>query len=367
MGFSPVNQTVLLKNSNGETIPFLLSDFDYFSLSRAQTSMIFSAQCSMSLLLALVLILTSKKEKRKTLLFFLNIGGLITVFIRACLQCAYLSGTWVSYSVQFLAEFQLLSQKDFYISIVTSCIPIFIILFIELSLLIQIRVVYATDKRFQIPLTTFFSMIIIAVLTFWILAAVQNSMAVLSQTHFGHSGLWGSPWPYTAARISFAFSIFIGCIVFIYKLLVTIYRRHKMGVKEFGPLQIIFIMSCQTLIIPVILILIDFGVKITGFSSLTQALVVMSLPLSSLWASSKVENTKNNVRPTYYNDMKSIGDYSIESTPSSLTKPLYMGFRKPSYFSEYSKSPFYDDYFDDNGCKLDILVEKSLNVLPEKK
>ncbi|QSL65913.1 hypothetical protein MERGE_003050 [Pneumocystis wakefieldiae] len=329
MGFSPVNQTVLLKNSNGETIPFLLSDFDYFSLSRAQTSMIFSAQCSMSLLLALVLILTSKKEKRKTLLFFLNIGGLITCTI--------------SRRVSIVVAKRLL-----YIN----C---------------HIIVVYATDKRFQIPLTTFFSMIIIAVLTFWILAAVQNSMAVLSQTHFGHSGLWGSPWPYTAARISFAFSIFIGCIVFIYKLLVTIYRRHKMGVKEFGPLQIIFIMSCQTLIIPVILILIDFGVKITGFSSLTQALVVMSLPLSSLWASSKVENTKNNVRPTYYNDMKSIGDYSIESTPSSLTKPLYMGFRKPSYFSEYSKSPFYDDYFDDNGCKLDILVEKSLNVLPEKK
>nr|ABM91766.1 pheromone receptor alpha [Pneumocystis carinii] len=352
MVFSPVNQTVLLKNSKGDTIPFLLSDFDEFSLSRAQTSMIFSAQCAMSLLLAIVLILTSKREKRKTLLFFLNIGGLITVFIRACLQCAYLSGTWVSYSVQFLGEFELLSQKDFYVSIIASCIPIFIILFIELSLLIQIRVVYATEKKLQIPLTIAFSIIIIVVIIFWILAAVQNSMAVLSQTHFGHSGLWGSPWPYTVARISFAFSIFIGCMVFIYKLLITIYRRHKMGVKEFGPLQIIFIMSCQTLIIPAILILVDFGVKITGFSSLTQALVVMSLPLSSLWASSKVENNKNNAAPTYYKDMKSIGDYSIESTPSSFTKPPYMGFRKPSYFSEYSRSPFYEEYFDDNGSKL---------------
>ncbi|KAG4306027.1 hypothetical protein PORY_000015 [Pneumocystis oryctolagi] len=374
MSFSTANQTVILKTSHGDKIGFLLSDFDAFSLSRAQTSMIFSAQCAMSALLALVLLLTSKREKAKTLLFFLNIGGLTAVFIRACLQCAYLSGTWTSYSVQFLGEFELLSQSDFYISVIASCMPIFIILFIELSLLTQIRVIYATHKKLQTFLTIIFSIMTIIVITFWVISAVQNSVAILSQTHFGNRGIWGAPWPYTAARISFAFSISTGCIIFVLKLFSAIYRRHKMGLKEFGPIQIIFIMSCQTLIIPTIFVIIDFWLEITGFSSLTQAFVVMSLPLSSLWASSKVERNKNSMMQSYSEDLSS-RNHSIRSSPTSLNKspmdfkppPCYMDSKKSSYASPFEyKDPFDDQFYENNGSKLNVFIEKSINVSSEE-
>ncbi|KAG5436864.1 hypothetical protein PCANB_001617 [Pneumocystis canis] len=372
---SVANQTVTLLNSKGNEIQFLLSDFDMFSLSRAQTSMIFSAQCAMSALLALVLLLTSKREKIRTLLFFLNMSGLIAIFIRGCLQCAYLSGTWTSYSVQFLGEFGLLSQNDFCISIVASIMPIFIILFIELSLLIQIRVIYATQKKLQMPLTIISCIITVIVLTFWIIAAIQNSIAVLSQTHFGNKSFWGAPWPYNAARISFALSICLGCLVFVLKLFFAIYKRHKIGIKEFGPMQIIFIMSCQTLIIPAILIIIDFWVEITGFSSLTQALVIMSLPLSSLWASSRMEKNKNNITQSYYEDIKGNRDYSIKSSTNSNKSsymdskqlPCYMDFKTSSYTSplEYTGNPFDDNFYKNNNTKLNIFVEKSIDVSSE--
>ncbi|KAG5519272.1 hypothetical protein PMAC_001897 [Pneumocystis sp. 'macacae'] len=303
-------------------------------------------------------------------------GGLVAVFIRACLQCAYLTGNWTSYSVQFLQEFGLLSYNDFYISVVASCMPIFIILFIELSLLIQIRVIYATHKKLRTPLTIISCIIISVVIVFWVIAAIQNSMAILSQTHFGSSGIWGAPWPYTAARISFVFSVCLGCLVFVSKLFFAIYRRHKMGIKDFGPMQIIFITSCQTLIIPAIFIIIDFWIDITGFSSLTQAFVVMSLPLSSLWASSKVEKNKNNMAQSYCENIKN-KDYSIKSSPTSLSKSSYMDFKQSPYYLdsgrsppyvlpfEYNKNPF-DQFYENDGNKLNIFIEESVDISSEK-
>ncbi|CCJ30269.1 unnamed protein product [Pneumocystis jirovecii] len=365
MSLSTVNQTVILKNSHGEKVKFLLSDFDMFSLSRAQTSMIFSAQCAMSALLAIILLLTSKREKAKTFLFFLNMAGLISVFIRGCLQCAYLTGTWTSYSVQFLGEFELLSYNDFYVSIIASCMPIFIILFIELSLLIQIRVIYASHRKLRMPLTIISCVIISVVILFWVIAAIQNSMAILSQTHFGSSGIWGAPWPYTAAR----------CLVFVSKLFFAIYRRHKMGIKDFGPMQIIFITSCQTLIIPAIFIIIDFWVDITGFSSLTQAFVVMSLPLSSLWASSKIEKNKNSMAQPYSERINS-KDYSVKSSPTSLSKSSYIDFKQPPCYLDSGKSPCipsfeyngnpFDQFYENDRNRLNIFIEESVDISSEK-
>ena len=54
----------------------------------------------------------------------------------------------------------------------------------------------------------------------------------------------------SAANIALMVNITFFSIIFCTKLAHAILQRRKMGMKQFGPMQIIFVMGCQTLVIP---------------------------------------------------------------------------------------------------------------------
>lgn len=55
---------------------------------------------------------------------------------------------------------------------------------------------------------------------------------------------------WTISKILFAFNICFFTSIFNFKLWIAIRRREALGLPSFGPLQIIFIMGCQTMIVP---------------------------------------------------------------------------------------------------------------------
>jgi pheromone alpha factor receptor len=53
-----------------------------------------------------------------------------------------------------------------------------------------------------------------------------------------------------SAHITQAVAVWVYAVIFTWKLGVAIVQRRRMRMTQFGPMQIIFIMGCQTLIVP---------------------------------------------------------------------------------------------------------------------
>ena len=60
----------------------------------------------------------------------------------------------------------------------------------------------------------------------------------------------GLVWMGKANNITTAMSICWFCAVFVGKLGMSIRERRRLGVGQWGPTQIIFVMGCQTLVVP---------------------------------------------------------------------------------------------------------------------
>jgi len=81
--------------------------------------------------------------------------------------------------------------------------------------------------------------------------------------------------------------------MFLYKLVMAVRRRSKMGinVRRFGPFQIIFVTFAQCLIVPLVIYIVDFTLGSSSiYTTIAQVTLVCSLPLSSLWASADAKD-----------------------------------------------------------------------------
>jgi pheromone alpha factor receptor len=72
---------------------------------------------------------------------------------------------------------------------------------------------------------------------------VQNAKAIidLAPTY---------SWLASAALITETISIWYYCLIFVGKLGITLYQRKKLGLQQWGPMQIICIMGGCTMVIP---------------------------------------------------------------------------------------------------------------------
>ncbi len=53
-----------------------------------------------------------------------------------------------------------------------------------------------------------------------------------------------------AGEITTTISVCVFCAMFVAKLGVAMKERKKLGIKQFGPMRVLFIMGCQTMFIP---------------------------------------------------------------------------------------------------------------------
>jgi len=131
-------------------------------------------------------------------------------------------------------------------------------------------------------------------------------------------------WTYDCLRISIMILVGLSCLLFLYKLLIR--RRKRLGFTKFGPLQVLFILFAQCLVIPcmylsrplvklVAVYILDFTFpQVKNLSGLAQCLLICSLPLFSIWASAEAQGEQRqehgNIITTTDSDL----------TPSSSTR-----------------------------------------------
>lgn len=244
--FDLFRQSFTLLLSDSTSFNLSLGDLDDFVLYNVQICINYGAQLGASLILLLVLLLLTKPDKRLSPIFILNSISLALNVIRNVLQCLYFTGPFSKVYTYFGQDYSLVPRSAYATSVTATVITLLLLTCVEVSLILQVRVVCVTLPKLHRQVIFMLSnMIALMAIGFRFALSVENSRYIVSLIY-----LTELKWLESATNITISVSICWFCAVFVTKLAFALNERRKLGLSHFGPMQIIFIMGCQTLIIP---------------------------------------------------------------------------------------------------------------------
>ncbi|KAH8722718.1 pheromone receptor [Phaeosphaeriaceae sp. PMI808] len=280
--FDPWNQAVTLKFEDGHNFNVTLQDMDMLRKHNARMAIGLGTQIGASWLLLIVLFLLTSTKKYKSPIFIANVLCLVTNAIRCVLLVCYATSSMSHPYAQLTGNFTRVSQGDLITMIMANIFTLIVTGLVMVALSLQVWVVCVTTVPLQrtliMVITTFF-----ACLSFTLKATlIIDSIRII----LGHRGFEMKPHKalYLASYISQTFIIWLFSFVFTYKLGYAIVQRRKLNMPRFGPIQVVFIMGCQTMLIPALFSSFLFRSEAAEFTGMIVTVVVIFLPLSALWA-----------------------------------------------------------------------------------
>lgn len=244
--FDAWTQTFTLLYPDGTEFQASMGDLNYLRLYGFRIAINWATQIGASLVLLLVLILLTKREKRKSSIFIMNALCLILNTIRSLLQCIWLTGEWFDPYTVVSADYSRITASDRANTIASNTILTLLVICIFVSLSLQVWVVCVTAKPVH-------RLLIMGATTLVALVALGYRFAVQTISNIQTMKDEGME-PYhkliTDMNITQAVAIWFYCCVFTFKLGYALIQRRKLKMNQFGPMQVIFIMGCQTMIIP---------------------------------------------------------------------------------------------------------------------
>ena len=244
--FDPFTQTFTLLFQDGTPFNVTIPDLDDFILYSVQICINYAAQLGASLILLIVLALLTKSEKRTSPVFILNSISLALNFIRNVLQCLYFTGPFSEVYAYFSQDYSRVPQSAYSTSVAATVFTFLLLVCIEVSLLLQTQVVCVTLRKVYRQMVFLLSAAVaLLAIAFRLALCISNARAT-----YGLTTLVSLTWLTSTTNIVTSISIFWFSVVFLTKLGFALHQRRKFGLRRFGPMQIIFIMGCQTLIIP---------------------------------------------------------------------------------------------------------------------
>lgn len=217
----------------------------YATTSQTLNHAMQAGACFVGLMVVLVL---AKPEKRFTLVYLSNVIALASCFIGVFCNSLYYILVYRDPIVTIAPQYahghiptsalanNVISQLSLAIAVIA----------IEVSLLKQAMTVTKSTVE---GISRSIIYVFIACVT---AAAVLSRLIFTVETLIIQFRAQFSPHHHLqmATEIIFASSVASVSLILVWKLAVTVYSRRKLGVTKFGPTQIIFIMFCQTMIIP---------------------------------------------------------------------------------------------------------------------
>lgn len=338
MPFDPYSQSFTLQMSDGTPFNVSIPDLDYFVYYNNQICINYGAQAGASIVLLAVLLLLTKPDRRATPVFIVNVSSLALNIIRTVLLCLYFTGPFTETYAAFSGDFSRVQTGDYAKSVTAAVFTLLVLICIEISLCLQTRVVCVTLRRLYRRMI-FAASVVIALLAiaFRLALCIKNSIYIVQAKADGPLHQLAS-----ATTITETISICWFSAVFVTKLAFALNERRKLGLVQFGPMQVIFIMGCQTLIIPgqtdstqngspklmltALFSTVQYAVDNPALYSNALTCVAIFLPLSSLWASasldsrfqaSKEQNYGNKMIPSYLTASTGPPDGKTSNNPLS--------------------------------------------------
>ena len=197
-------------------------------------------------MLFIVMLLLTRPDKRTSSVFIMNAISLMLNIVRNVLLCLFFTSAFNESYAYFAGDYSRVPQSDYATSVTGTVFELLTLISIEISLCLQVRVVCVTLQRMN-RMMIFCLSTIIALMAIGLRFAymVKNSILIMETMPLDSLYQLGS-----VTNIATSISICWFSLVFVTKLGVALRARSKLGMGQFGSMQIIFIVGCQTLIIP---------------------------------------------------------------------------------------------------------------------
>ena len=223
-----------------------LTEIDDWLLYVVQICINYGSQIGASIATLIALILLSKPDKRFSAIMITNTLSLVFNIIRNVLQCLYFTGPAAELYAHFSGDYRQVRIKTKAMSIAATTFTLLMQICVELSLCLQVRVVCVTLRRaYQGTILAISAIIALLAVGFRFVYVVENDKFIMALKP--SVSLY---WLGSTTNIVTSISILWFCAVFVGKLAFALRQRRKLGLGQFGPMQILIIMGFQTLVIP---------------------------------------------------------------------------------------------------------------------
>lgn len=244
--FDPFNQTFTLLDLHQSPQQFGIPELEEIITYLVQSSIVFAAQLGGCLILLIALLLLAKPEKRRSPIFLLNALSLSINFVLALLNCLYFTGPFTEIAAILLHDYSRVPPSEYAKSISMTILSLLLLLSAEASLVLQVRVVCVTLRRIHRQVLFVVSVIVVLMAAGFRLAlCIENSRYILAAAY-----TTDLIWLQSATNITTTISVCWFCAVFVGKLAFALRERRKLGLRKFGPMQVVFIMGIQSFIVP---------------------------------------------------------------------------------------------------------------------
>ncbi|KAF2628455.1 hypothetical protein BU25DRAFT_439432 [Macroventuria anomochaeta] len=280
--FNPWFQNVTMYAPDGSIMNVNMEHVNLYRLYIARVAISFGSQIGASVVLLLLLLLLTRSEKRKSSIFILNALCLFANSLRCIfLACYVTSGLMHPYTQ--LSGYPRATSTDLALSIIPTTLSLVVITLVMASLSLQTWVACVTTSNLQriliIGVTTAMALVSVG---FKFAFVVASNIAIIQLTNRGTDRLGAG------AYITQAVAILLYSCVFTWKLGYAVIQRRRLKMLQSGSMQIVFIMGCQTMIIPAIFSTIQFYQplldKVPEVGTMVLTVLCIFLPLSAIWA-----------------------------------------------------------------------------------
>jgi pheromone alpha factor receptor len=245
-GFDTHTQNFTLVDEYGEQFVTNMGEVDYMRQYGIRVAINWGSQIGASIVLLLVLLLLTRREKRKSSIFIMNCLCLVLNAVRSVLQCIWLTTEMFHPYAVLAGEYSRVSPSNRANSIASNTVLLLLVACIMISLSLQVWVVCITAKPLHraIIMGTTSLVACVAMGYRFAVCVLSNIRTMQNLTMTAYDGL------VTDMHITQAVAVWFYCCVFTFKLGHALIQRKRMRMTQFGPMQIIFIMGCQTMVIP---------------------------------------------------------------------------------------------------------------------
>nr|DAA01796.1 TPA_exp: pheromone receptor PREB [Aspergillus nidulans] len=292
--FDPWNQTITFRLEDGTPFDISVDYLDGILQYSIRACVNYAAQLGASVILFVILVLLTRAEKRASCLFWLNSLALLLNFARLLCDVLFFTGNFVRIYTLISADESRVTASDLATSIVGAIMTALLLTTIEISLVLQVQVVCSNLRRiYRRALLCVSAVVATATIAIRYSLLAVNIRAILE---FSDPTTYN--WLESLATVALTISICYFCVIFVTKLGFAIRLRRKLGLSELGPMKVVFIMGCQTLVIPVIVSITHYVSDVPELQTNVLTIVALSLPLSSIWAGTTIDKpvTHSNVR-----------------------------------------------------------------------
>lgn len=286
--FDPYTQNITFYTPEGRQVETNLYYIDWFYQYDIRLCINYGTQLGASTVLFVLLLLLTHSDKRGSAVFILNGVALMFNILRLLFEVIHFTTGFEKVYPFFSGDYSAVKPSAYGISIVSVVFQTLLVICIMTSLVMQVHVVCATlRRRYRRPLLGLSIIMAFVPIGFRMGFMVENCIAIVKVAYM--TDIW---WLESATNIVITISICFFCAVFVTKLGYAIRQRRRLGVRDFGPMKVIFVCGCQTMTIPALFAILQYFSSVPELSSNVLTLVTISLPLSSIWAGVVLESSR---------------------------------------------------------------------------